>query len=889
MNRILRMTNHAYVQSQRAIFRLREQIAHPNLDPAIWPQLRGLAAQVAAHDSDFDPLDAEEQILADLDAAIFDAEYDLARGDKTARARLPQLNRTRSRILRAWHSALGAAEYRHAKRAELADAPDAATAADAVSRWGLLNGRRTPKPLPPAEPPFELPTATRRDLHAAVEGAVNRFFTEADAGQKPRTLVVAQTGSRKTGLSLAALKAAMERRKEAGLPWRAVWLVPEHRLSAEAHKRATREGIYSAVFRGRSAETCQNLEATKLARQAGADIKRTVCGPAKEGQCFARNWCGAEGYFAFASMAADADLVIASHNFITESLPEQVRKNVAFVVIDEDFAGLIDWEREITRETFTADPLEKSPVRDEHEQPDRAATDELAAIFGVIHRAIGACVGGYLTAQALADAGFGALDMYRARQLIWGRKVPVLMHAGMDPDARRDAAKLAAVNGQLPGLASLTYALERVASGDPAAGGLISVRLDERRGGSQVVVTIRGQRETATWLADLPVLMLSATGRLDDVQRAFPDAGAAEIARAAEPYSAVHQIVGAFGRSTLGRHKTRMAELQDSVAVAMLGRRSGLVVTHKAVENAFTGMPGVATAHHGAITGHDAYANVETAFVIGGAFASPEAVASLAAARGAGAVTVAKPERVTRSALLTSGQAVEIDVMEYEDPAVDAVHRGIYDTSIIQAAGRVRPLERTADNPCVSYVFANVALPFPVDTVIRWQDVRPDRLVRMIAGGAVWFNANDMATFRPDLFKTAKAAEHARSKFAGTIADMREAVMAIVRNDVRAWSQVTYQLSGQGQKQRFVLAPEGAEAAIRHAVEADHGTPITWRVRRFTAGKKDTPIAGKEAYIPVAGDSSDWLFTATDAVPLARMISTTDANAGDMKCAPRKP
>jgi hypothetical protein len=201
---------------------------------------------------------------------------------------------------------------------------------------------------------------------------------------------------------------------------------------------------------------------------------------------------------------------------------------------------------------------------------------------------------------------------------------------------------------------------------------------------------------------------------------------------------------------------------------------------------------------------------------------------------------------VIRSALLTSGQAVEIECLGYADPAVDAVHRGVYDTSIIQAAGRVRPLERTADNPCVSYVFANVQLPFPIDTVTRWQDVRPDRLVKMVAGGAVWLNANDMATFRPDLFKTAKAAEHARSRFAGTIADMREAVRAIVRNDVRAWSQITYQPAGQGQKRHTVYVPTGAEAAVRHAVEGHYSGIVSWRVRSFTSGRKDPPPLGLE-------------------------------------------
>ena len=826
------------------------------LTAAALRDLRHIADEIAG--TDIDPVAVEGELLADIDAAIFEAQHDLAhRADRIAQQRIRTLNRQRDWIIRAWHAAVGQADYHVDKLSELAEAPDAATAADAVSRWGLLSGRRTSKPFPAAAPAIALPKATDADLHAAVSDEALRFFTDADQpGVKARTLIVAQTGSRKTGLALAALRQAIERRKAAGQPHRAVWLVTEHRLGAEALKRANAAGLSAAVFRGRSAATCQNLEAVTLARQAGADIKRTVCGPTRDGQCFARGWCGADGYFAGMTLAADADVVIAAHNYLTEPLPEALRKGVAWVIVDEDFTGLIDWERAVTRETFTAEPLERSPVRDDQGQPDRTATDELSRHFDVIHRATGACIGGYLTADALHEAGFGRLDMARTRSLLWARKVPVLMFPGMDPDSRREASRLAAVNGQLPGLVALTYALEQLATGDPAAAGLVSVRLDERRSGSQVVITARGQREPAAWLCDLPVLMLGATSRIADIRRAFPDARLAGIERAAEPHSTVHQIVGGFGRSTLARHKTRLAELRDLINVATMGKDVGLVVTHLSCEDQFAGMPGIVTAHHGNIAGHDVYRDVDAAFIIGGAFASPAAIASLAAARGGGAVAVAKPTKVMRSALLTSGEAVGIEVMAYPDPAADAVHRGIYDTSIIQAAGRPRPLERSADNPSISYIFANVALPFPVDTVSRWQEVRPDRVVRMIASGAVWTNSADMARFRSDLFKSQKAAESDRSRCVGSIDNMREAVRAIVRNDTRPWIEITYQPPGQGHKRRSVFTPEGAAAAVRHGIEAEWGKPIVWRVRLLTYGKEDTLTPGKSIIYPIMRESS---------------------------------
>jgi hypothetical protein len=189
------------------------------------------------------------------------------------------------------------------------------------------------------------------------------------------------------------------------------------------------------------------------------------------------------------------------------------------------------------------------------------------------------------------------------------------------------------------------------------------------------------------------------------------------------------------------------------------------------------------------------------------------------------------------------------DVRTTWDPAADAVHRGIYDASIIQAAGRVRPLERTAGNSSIIYVFSNVSLPFPVSEVVRWRDIKLGRLARMVAAGHVCTNAAEMKTFHFNLFGSEKAAAHARRRFAGLVSDVREATKAIVRHDPRPWVEVTYQSPGQGLRQRTAFIPAGAEIALRTAVEAKYGEVSRWRVWSFDdRSGEEFPIKGNQLF-----------------------------------------
>ena len=413
---------------------------------------------------------------------------------------------------------------------------------------------------------------------------------------------------------------------------------------------------------------------------------------------------------------------------------------------------------------------------------------------------------------------------------------------------------LAAVNAQLPAIAALTHALDAILTQGEKAAGLVSVRLDMRRSGSQIVLTVRGQQKPAAWLADLPVLMLNATGRVEDVRRVFPSAEAPKMPRGAWDHFTLHQVVGGFGRSTISRHPTRLAELRDLMAVAMLGKTQGYVAVHKPHEDEFATLRGVATDHHGNLAGNNDHQDAEIGFVIGGTFVDARDTASIAAARGGGAVASAAPVPTLRAALLNEGGAVVIECLAYEDPAADAVHRGLYDTSPVQAVGRLRPMQRTALNPGIGYVFGNVALPFPVASVRPWSEVRPSRLIRMIAGGRVWFGAAQMTDLRHDLFLTAKAASAARERFAGSVENMREAVRAIVRHDTRPWIELVFQLHGQGQRITGVLLPACDEAAAREELEAAYGPLRVCRAERFTLGREVIPTLGKYEKNPSGGD-----------------------------------
>jgi len=77
---------------------------------------------------------------------------------------------------------------------------------------------------------------------------------------------------------------------------------------------------------------------------------------------------------------------------------------------------------------------------------------------------------------------------------------------------------------------------------------------------------------------------------------------------------------------------------------------------------------------------------------------------------------------------------------------------------LIQAIGRGRAVNRTADNPLKIDIVTNYPLPIVVDELTTWALIQPTDVEIMRSRGAVPTTYRDMATAYPDLFTSEDAA-----------------------------------------------------------------------------------------------------------------------------------
>ncbi|MBW7852609.1 MAG: hypothetical protein H3C38_19110, partial [Rhodospirillales bacterium] len=100
----------------------------------------------------------------------------------------------------------------------------------------------------------------------------------------------------------------------------------------------------------------------------------------------------------------------------------------------------------------------------------------------------------------------------------------------------------------------------------------------------------------------------------------------------------------------------------------------------------------------------------------------------------------------------------------HADPIAEAVRWSICEGELIQAMGRGRGVNRTADTALEIDLMTDVVLPVTVDALVPWSDLKPTRRDLMALSGIVLDNAADMAACFPDLWPTAAAARQDRSR-----------------------------------------------------------------------------------------------------------------------------
>ena len=346
--------------------------------------------------------------------------------------------------------------------------------------------------------------------------------------------------------------------------------------------------------------------------------------------------------------------------------------------------------------------------------------------------------------------------------------------------------------------------------------------------------------------------------------------------RVAAPHMEVHQVLGGWGKTSIvpstkaapeenRRRENLVGELADFVQLNSGG--NGLVITYEAIEDRFTTVPGIRTGHFNAIAGLDQFRDVRSAFVIGRPLADARVMRDDALALTGRPIPHESGRMETRGALMVDGTGQAINVRCYADPDMEAMRAAITDAEVIQAVGRVRGVRRTAIDPVMMFVMADVVLPLPVTALTRWADLRLDVVSRMRARGAVLFGPTDAAKAYPDLFPTAEAAKKALQRAGGGKGDFGDIPLRVSilgecpRNRL---AQVVYRPAGRGQQQRTAKAAAWRLDGLREWLETRLGPLLVYSVdtdpspnpsARQAAARPQTPDSPAE---PMPADSGPW-------------------------------
>jgi putative DNA primase/helicase len=288
------------------------------------------------------------------------------------------------------------------------------------------------------------------------------------------------------------------------------------------------------------------------------------------------------------------------------------------------------------------------------------------------------------------------------------------------------------------------------------------------------------------WAAEAPILHLDATLRPELVQCYLPriDIGAAVAAR--QPHVRVHQVTGsptsarALTPAANAPERDRKAaapRLRDLRAWIDLRARQCrgtsravdlLVVGQKAAIDALRSAglpPQVEVVHFNALSGLDRWGGIGGMVILGRTLPAPFLVEHLASAL-TGRVPEPNPEdagwwypMAERRIRLAGGRSTPLAMEVHVDPIAEAIRWSICEGELIQAMGRGRGVNRTADTVLEIDLLTDVVLPVTVDALVAWSDLRPTRRDLMALSGIVFDNAADMAACFPELWPTREAAK----------------------------------------------------------------------------------------------------------------------------------
>lgn len=684
-----------------------------------------------------------------------------------------------------------------------------------------------------------------------VQRVLHNFFDEVDAWHRndtatpPQHLIQISVGGGKSSVTRACVAArlgtdANDANDATMAMRRGVIAVPTHDLATEYAARLHEAGVAAMVWRGRDARgpdgaaACHNLDAVHDAQRAGVSVESRVCrrrfADGTEIHCPFYDRCL---YQRQKTDARAANVVVVPHAALFRPKPEAIGE-VNWLVIDEDFvhAGLRGTD---TPTRLTRDALTQPPSPDVyHDMVDRA---RLGAVVERLQEGLRG-INARSEAIPLAPIRAAGLDSAAAREAmaIENRaQVDADLRPDLDAHERQQRAEAAAeVNAPLRKRARFWRLLAEALAADVSHAGGIWLDHVRAEAGPAQAFRLLSSADIATGWPEATVY-LDATPRADLAGRFLPHLEEAERLAIAAPNMRVVQVPDApSSKNKLAPDTARRAcdattawnHLRDVHArVQALARgeddRRLLLVAQKPVTDAlatFPWRPNVTFAHFNALRGLNAWADVGTIVVLGRPLPPPQAIEQIHGAlfNRVPGVTPSEPDtreqgrrrlpwydKVAAHLHHADGTATPVETEAHPDATCEAIRRSICEDELMQAIGRGRGVNRTADQPLTVHVFSRVVLPIQVECDESWEATSPGPRDRQLAHGIAVDNARHAAALHPDAGSHEAARKRRQRARTGTNASWNdhEANVPVLRRG-------RYRVSGKGrQPGAFMVDP----------------------------------------------------------------------------------
>ncbi len=509
---------------------------------------------------------------------------------------------------------------------------------------------------------------------------------------------------------------------------------PTHNLNDEHLERLVAllkdVGADVAVYRGRNAwdparpgkKMCDFASEAADLSAAGGEPEQLCSREIKDNLvcCKFYGLCGYRKQFDFTPQ-----VWITPHALLTKKRPTCIPE-VAALIVDEDplstFLEGFDKNHPVRVSMDESRQVRQVPVKQGGKNIDIEKTAYLESARAALCRALSG-VEGIITTKSLIDAGLTAKIATDTHRAIWKTKKRVTVSPDMPTEERKKLIKEAEIHNQP--IQRLSRFLKLIGETlynerDLLPGCRVERGIKVKNGPQYDAVRLRWRESLHNdWKA--PTMILSATAKPELLKYIWPKLELVADENPVFKHTKVRQILWSAAQNKLKNQnhihnlkryiETRAFEYRGQGAEIEGRKVDVLVVTQKGAEkslNALTLSENVDTAHYNAVQGIDRWGGVACIIIIGRTMPPPEEVELMAEVL-TGAVVDRHgaefpggwyPRKITGIRQKGAGENGHPTQTEYHpDEITEALRWSICEAELIQAIGRARAVNRSADNP----------------------------------------------------------------------------------------------------------------------------------------------------------------------------------------------